>query len=150
MIGSPTRQDLQDLVLALGADVEPQVLDLRHLLPLLLVEQVDRLAGDDAQHRALRAPDGQPLADEDLRVPAADGRDVDEAVVVDVLHDQADLVAVPGQHDPQRGCRRSATAITLPWTSVRISSAKRGGVIAHQPLGRGFHSPKGWALPGFA
>ena len=78
-------------------------LNLRNLLAFLLIEQMDRLAGDDSQHRAAAAPDRQPLADENLWIPAANGRDVDKAVVVDVLHDQANLVAMPGQHDPQRG-----------------------------------------------
>ena len=53
----------------------------------------------------LGGPDGHPLADQHLRVPAADRLHVEEAVVVDVLHDQADLVAVAGQHHPQRGVR---------------------------------------------
>ena len=52
---SPMRTTLAGLVLVGGADVEPQVLDLRHLLPLLLGEQVDRLAGDHAGAPARRS-----------------------------------------------------------------------------------------------
>ena len=36
-------------------------------------------------------------------IPAADRLHVNEAFVVDVLDDQPDLVAVAGEHDPQRG-----------------------------------------------
>ena len=48
------------------------------------VEQVDRLAADDAGHEAVLAADLDPLADQDLRVPAADRREVEEALLVDV------------------------------------------------------------------
>src|SRR6185437_5755174 len=46
------------------------------------------------------------LRDQHLRVPAANGRDVRVAVIVDVLHDDADLVDVPRDHD-----RRTAVTI---------------------------------------
>jgi hypothetical protein len=39
------------------------------------------------------------LPDEDVHVPATDRRDVHEAVIVDVLHDDADLVDVTIQQD---------------------------------------------------
>ena len=51
------------------------------------------------------APNGHPLADKHFGIPAADGLNVKEAFVVDVLHDQADLIAVPGQHHAERGFR---------------------------------------------
>ena len=98
---------LQGLFLVGRADVEPQVLHLRHLLPLFLGQQMDWLAGDDAEDRPLGGPDGHPLADQHFGVPAADRLNIEEALVVDVLDDQADLVAVAGQHDPQRGSRGS-------------------------------------------
>ena len=74
-------------------------------------------------------PDGEVLAEQDLHVPAADGLDVEIAVVVDVLHHQGDLIAVAGQHDA-RGALLAGpsptawrTARTLPCRSVRTSSA---------------------------
>src|SRR5262249_36919526 len=39
---------------------------------------------------------------QNLHVPPADGLDVEEAVGVDVLHHETDLVAVPGEHDSRR------------------------------------------------
>ena len=41
----------------------------------------------------------EPLPDQHLHVPSADGTDADEAHLINVLHEQADLIAVPGQHD---------------------------------------------------
>ncbi len=43
--------------------------------------------------------DLDPLAEHHLRPPAADGHELDEAVQGDVLHHEADLVHVPGDHD---------------------------------------------------
>ena len=43
--------DLGGLFLVGRADVEPEILDLRHLFPFLFGEQVDRLSGDDAEDR---------------------------------------------------------------------------------------------------
>ena len=42
------------------------------------------------------------LADEDLRVPAADADEAQEAVVVDVRDDQADLVDVADDREERR------------------------------------------------
>ncbi len=128
-------EDLQDLILALRADVQPEVLDLRHLLSLFLVQEVDRLAGDNPQHRTMRAPNGQPLTDEHLRIPTADRRDVDETVVVDELHDQADLVAMSGQHHPQGGSgvsRGDHVAVNVGPHLV----GKRRGIVPNHLLDR--------------
>ena len=57
--------------------------------------------------RPLFAPHGQPLTHQHLRVPAADRLHVEKPVVVDVLNDQADLVAMAGQHHSKRGVRVS-------------------------------------------
>ena len=69
------------------------------------IEQVNRLAGDDGRHRAVGRVDRHPLADELLRIPAADRVRVDVAVLVDVRDDQADLVGVAGEHHAQRRVR---------------------------------------------
>ena len=47
---------LGGLLLVGRADVEPKVLDLRHLLSLIFGEQVDRLSGDDAEDRPVGRP----------------------------------------------------------------------------------------------
>ena len=52
--------------------------------------------------RTVPRPHGQVLAEQNLHVPAADGLDVKEAIVVDVLHHEADLIAVAGEHDARR------------------------------------------------
>ena len=90
------------VVAVLRADVDVQVLELRRLLALLAVEQVDRPLADHAGDRPLARQDVEPLADEHDRVPAADRREPQVAVVVDVVDDQPDLVDVPGdrQHRP--------------------------------------------------
>ena len=67
------------------------------------LEQVDRLAADDAGHRAVLALDLDPLADQDLRVPAADRGEPEEALLVDVGDDQADLVDVADDGEQRRG-----------------------------------------------
>ncbi len=92
--GSPTRTSSARLVAVGGADVDVEALQLDHLFALLGVEQVDRLAADDAGDEAVRAAHLDPLADQDLRVPAADRGEPEEALLVDVGDDEADLVDV--------------------------------------------------------
>ena len=69
------------------------------LLRSSLVSRCGALRETTPVMRPALGPDGQVLAEQDLHVPAADRLDVEEAVVVDVLHHQGDLIAVPGQHD---------------------------------------------------
>src|SRR6185312_6398123 len=76
------------------ADVDVHRLDLRDLRALVALQQVDRLLADDAFDRPPARVEHDPLADEDLGVPAADFPEPQEAVVVDVGDDQADLVDV--------------------------------------------------------
>ena len=90
------------LVAVGGADVDVEALQLDDLLALVGVEQVDRLAADDAGHEAVPAAHLDPLADEDLRVPAADRLEVEEALLVDVGDDQADLVDVADDGEQRR------------------------------------------------
>ena len=78
-----------------------QSLQLDHLLALVGLEQVDRLAADDAEHRAVLAAHLDPLADQDLGIPAADRGEPEEALLVDVDDDQPDLVDV-ADHRQQR------------------------------------------------
>ena len=61
------------LVAARRADVDVQLAQLRDLLAVVLAQQVDRLAPDDARAASPTCVDQlDALADEDLRVPAAD------------------------------------------------------------------------------
>jgi hypothetical protein len=81
----------------------------RDLLAVLVLEQVDRLAPDDARDVPVAGGDGQALADEDLRIPAADAHEAQEAVVVDVGDDQPDLVDV-ADHGQGRAAGRAGHA----------------------------------------
>ena len=58
---------------------------------------------DDGGDRPLLGPDRHPLADQLLGIPSADGFRVDEAGVIDLGDQHANLIAVPGIHDAQRG-----------------------------------------------
>jgi hypothetical protein len=90
-------------LLAVGrADVDVQLADLRDLLALLAAQQVDRLLAHDSPDGAVLGLQHDALADEDLRIPAADFGEPQVAVVVDVRDDQADLVDVPHHQQPPR------------------------------------------------
>ncbi len=64
---------------------------------------MDRLAANHAGDGSAVGPDGHPLADEDTPVPAADGLKVNKSVIINVLDDQPNLIAVSCQHYPKRG-----------------------------------------------
>ena len=123
------------VLLVLGADVDPHVLELHHLLALFIGEQMDRLAGDDRRHWSSGRPHGHRLPDQHLRIPAADGLGVKEAFVIDVLHEHADLVRVPGKHQAHLGVRilhRNHVAVQIGRNAVgRVRK-----VIAHDFLHR--------------
>ena len=133
--GSPTFTRAAASALSRAPMSSHKILELGHLLALFVGEQVDRLAGDGAEHRPLVGPDGQLLADQHDGIPAADRLHVEEALLVDVLHQKADLVAVPGQHDPQAEPADCGPTITLPCTSV-VTGRQTGDVLAHDLLHR--------------
>ncbi len=83
---------------------------LDHLLALVGFEQVDRFAADDAGDDPVAGADLDPLADQDLRVPAADRGEPEEALLVDVGDREADLVDVADDRQ-QRG------RVADPWRS---------------------------------
>ena len=70
--GSPMRSCALGLGPAGGADVDPEILDLGDLLPVVLVHDVDRLLADHADHVPLPRQEPHPLPHEHLVVPAAD------------------------------------------------------------------------------
>jgi hypothetical protein len=75
------------------------------LIAIGRLHQVNRLLADHTDDVAVTAHEPDALSDEHLRVPAADRRRVDETLVVDVLHDQPDLVDVAIEHDRRRSAR---------------------------------------------
>jgi hypothetical protein len=60
---------------------------------------MDRLLANNTDDVTAATEKTYALAHEHLWVPTADGRDVDEAVVVNVLNDQPNLVEVTVEHD---------------------------------------------------
>jgi hypothetical protein len=92
-----------ELVAVGSADVDVQALELDHLLARVGVEQVQWLATDDTEHGPVLALHLDPLADQDLRVPAANRREPEEALLVDVPDHQADLVDVADHCKQRRG-----------------------------------------------
>jgi hypothetical protein len=98
---------LQRLVAVGGADVDVEAVELDRLLSLIVLQQMHRLATDDADHRPVLRLDLDPLSDQDLGVPASDWREVGEALVVDVGDREPDLVDVA--HDGDQGPRVGAS-----------------------------------------
>ncbi len=94
--------ELERTVAIVGADVHVEVLQLDGLLARVGVEDVDRLAADDAEHGAVLGLHLDPLADQDLGVPATDRAEVDEALLVDVGDHEPDLVDVTDDGDQRR------------------------------------------------
>jgi hypothetical protein len=99
--GSPTRTSRAASSRSAGADVDVQALQLDDLLALLGLEQVDRLAADDAGHepscRRTR-PAGRPGS----AGPSRRSGEPEEALLVDVGDDEADLVDVADDGEQRR------------------------------------------------
>ena len=77
----------------------------------------------DARHGAGARRELDALADEHLRVPAADADEAQEPGVLDVRDDEPDLVDVPDDRDGRAVRRCPGTrAVELPITSARTSS----------------------------
>jgi len=62
------------------------------VLAIAVLHQVDRLLADDTDDVARTPKKANALADENLWIPPANRRDVDEPVVVDVLNNQPDFI----------------------------------------------------------
>jgi hypothetical protein len=87
------------------ADVDPEILDLRHALAILLAEEVARGLAHDAGNGPGGRHHRHALADEHRCIPAADLGDEEHARGVDVLDDQADLVDVADERDARAAAR---------------------------------------------
>jgi hypothetical protein len=62
---------------------------------------VNRFFADHPQHRTGSAVHQHPLTRHQVGIDAADRREVEKAVIVDIAHHETDFIAMPGQHDPQ-------------------------------------------------
>ena len=89
-------------VLFRHAGIDEVVLDLGDLVFLVRRHDVDGLGAHDAED-ILAAVDDDALGGEGFGVESADGIEADEALVVDVGDDEADLVHVGGGHGFFRG-----------------------------------------------
>ena len=126
----------QRLVAVGGADVEVQAVELDRLLSLVVLQQVDRPCD-----RRRRAPGRrsvwtlEPLADEDLWVPAADRGEVGESLLVDVGDRKADLVDVADDGDQRPGVGLADPDDRRP-EPVGLELAERGGLPPDGGRGR--------------
>src|SRR5262249_47579657 len=82
------------------ANIDKQLVQNRVLLSLLGIHQVDRLLADHAEDRAmLGRVDVDPLADYDIRIVSTNRAEEDITLLGDMLDEEADLIAVTGEHD---------------------------------------------------
>jgi hypothetical protein len=116
-----------DLGPAGRAEVDVHVLLFDHLVALVGRQQVGRLGADDAQYVPLVGLDQHALAEQHLVPPAAEGQELDEAVVGNVGGDEADLVHVAGEHDLRPVARLVADEAA---ELVLGQFAQRGHVLA--------------------
>ena len=72
--------------------------------------------------------DSHALAEQDLRVPAADRREVQEALLVDVGDHQADLVDVPDDREKRACVRRRRSGPPRSRARRVVTVGERGGV----------------------
>src|SRR5205823_1506083 len=96
-----------------------KIRELYRVFAIRILEQMRRLTSDDADYVAGCRNESDALSHQHLRVPTADRRDVNEAVVVDVLRDDTDLVDVAVEQD--RGTARR----------IDLGEAVAGHVDAH-------------------
>ncbi len=94
--------ELGDLLAARRAEVDEKLLDLDDALAVLALLHVRRRDADHPEHHApLARADRHTLGEQDTVVPPAERRKAHEALLVDVVDDQADLVQVGVEHqDP--------------------------------------------------
>jgi hypothetical protein len=110
-----------------------QALELDHLLACFGIEQVQRLAPDDAGHGTVAALELDPLADQDLGVPASYRSEPEETLLVDVADHKPDLIDVADDRKQWRGL---ADAGHRGADSVAGERRERGG-LTPDPSGLG-------------
>lgn len=118
----------QCLVAVPRPDVDPEIVHLAEFVPRSLIHEVNRLFADHPRNWTLLPQQHDALPDEDLGIPATDGIEPADPVVVDMDHHDADLVDVAGEHDPR------------PFRHVPRPENRRVGVAAdvdHHSVGEG-------------
>src|SRR6516225_12299443 len=131
--------------LVLGADIHPDVGELWHLVAFFAGKEMGSPAGNYSLQRTLAGPHGQVLTQENLHVPAADWLDIQEAVVIDVLHHQADLIAMPGEHDARLAARiERGNHVAVPIGADFVGMCL--GPVADDVLHRSFKTGGAWSF----
>jgi hypothetical protein len=108
----------QDLISARRANVDKELVKLRNLLRLRLAD-MDRRIAQYAEHRTIGTQKLDSLASRGGSVHASDAPDVQEAIVGNVLHHEADLIGMSLEHDHGRLVTRIATPES-PRGTVRV------------------------------
>ena len=124
------------------ADVDPEVLDRRGAAHLGVGHEVLRALADHAGHVARPGAHGDVLADQHLRIPAAERADAQEPVVVGVLvlhvrDDQADLVEMAEQQNRRPVSRPDAGEGVAGTSPRRGRRAERTRARPRRPAPRG-------------
>lgn len=95
--------DLFRILFVLRTNIDPHLMHLKRLIPIVRWGEVNGLTPDNARHGTLVAMDRNPLPTEDGAVYAADGNESNEAVGVDRIDHETDFIHVTGEHDTQIG-----------------------------------------------
>ena len=120
------------LLAARRAEVEEHLVQRDRLGALLGGHDVRGLGADDAEHGALRALHLQHLVGEHAVVVVADGREPHEALVLDVLHEEAELVHVRAQHEHRRALRAAPREVVIAERIARLLVRQRRKLCVHE------------------
>jgi len=93
------RHPPQCLLLRTGADIDPDLMNLRNFLAVAFVHEVDRALARDALDWPCGGLNDDPAAGNHCAIMTADCVEVNEAVLVDVGDDQAEFVHMSGEHE---------------------------------------------------
>jgi hypothetical protein len=80
--------------------IEEHLFDLKDFLALFLLQKMRRLGPDDAENDAFRGQDAHPLAEGNVAPPAAQRKELDVAVISNLLDHEANFVHVADDQNP--------------------------------------------------
>ena len=126
-----------------SADIDPQVGKFADAaIAFFGGHQVDRFAADDAVDESIGSVEDDAFAGQQLFVDAADGREIEKSVGIDILDEQTDFIAVRIDHD---ATRRGGVSHDMK-ISERIEPDRIGigfGEFGHDPLTGDFGTGRG-------
>jgi hypothetical protein len=121
-----------DLLAARGAEVDVHRLDRQHLLALAFRQEVGWFGPDHPGPLAALGEHLDPLAEQHVAPPSAEGDEGDRPVVRDRLHHESHLVEVAVEHDP-RSIVAAAPFAQQAAQFVVADRARSAEHIAHDP-----------------